>query len=113
MQVFVVINCCVMKVRIRNLLVAAVLGVGFVSAASADLAKRIDGIISQPSQKQVQFGIHIVKANTGKTLYGHNAKEAMVPASNMKIIVTAAALKYLGPDYLQLKKRGGHTDRHA
>jgi D-alanyl-D-alanine carboxypeptidase/D-alanyl-D-alanine-endopeptidase (penicillin-binding protein 4) len=95
-----------MKVRIRNLLVAAVLILGFAGAASADLARRIDGIISQPSQKQVQFGIRIVKADTGKILYRHNAKEAMVPASNMKIIVTAAALKYLGPDYEYKTKVG-------
>lgn len=101
-----VINCCVMKVRIRKLLVAAVLSVGFASAASAGLAKRIDGIIRRPSQKQVQFGICIVKADTGKTVYSHNAKEAMVPASNMKIIVTAAALKYLGPDYEYKTKVG-------
>ena len=101
-----VINCFVMKARIRNLLVAAVLGLGFVSAAYADLAGRIDGIIRQPSQKQVQFGICIVKADTGKILYHHNAKEAMLPASNMKIIVTAAALKYLGRDYEYKTKVG-------
>ena len=78
---------------------AAVFSVCLVSTASADLAKQIDGIISRASQKKVQFSIHIVKADSGRTVYSHNANKAMVPASNMKIITTAAALKYLGPNY--------------
>jgi len=61
-------------------------------------------------QKKVQFpihpappkgssrrgGIHIVEADSGKTVYSHNAKRALLLASNMKIITTAAALKFLG-----------------
>jgi len=74
--------------------------------AKADLAKRIDGIISQSSQKRVQFSIHIVEADSGNVVYSHNAKELMIPASNMKIIVAAAALKYLGPYYEYKTKVG-------
>ena len=81
------------------MVLAAVFSVCLVSVASADLAKQIDGIISRPSQKKIQFSIHIVKPDSGKTIYSHNASKALVPASNMKIIVTAAALKYLGRDY--------------
>jgi len=88
-----------MKVEIKKLLVSAVFSISLVSFAKADLPKQIDDIISQPSQKEVRFSIHIVKADSGTTVYSHNAKEAMVPASNMKIIITAAALKYLGPNY--------------
>lgn len=90
-----------MKSRMRKLLVAAVFGIAFVSTASADLIKQIDTIINRPSQKKVQFSIRIVKADSGKTktVYSHNAKRALLPASNMKIITTAAALKFLGPDY--------------
>jgi D-alanyl-D-alanine carboxypeptidase/D-alanyl-D-alanine-endopeptidase (penicillin-binding protein 4) len=88
-----------MKVQIRRLLAAAVFSISFVSAASAGLTERIDGIINQPLQKDVQYSIVIVKADSGEVVYSHNAKEAMVPASNMKVITTAAALKYLGPDY--------------
>jgi D-alanyl-D-alanine carboxypeptidase/D-alanyl-D-alanine-endopeptidase (penicillin-binding protein 4) len=88
-----------MKVQIRKLLAAAVFSISLVSVASAGLTERIDGIINQPLQKDVQYSIVIVKADSGEVVYSHNAKEAMVPASNMKIITTAAALKYLGPDY--------------
>ena len=63
------------------------------------MAKRIGGIIKQSSKKKVQFPIHIVEADSGKTVYSHNAKRALLLASNMKIITTAATLKFLGSDY--------------
>jgi D-alanyl-D-alanine carboxypeptidase/D-alanyl-D-alanine-endopeptidase (penicillin-binding protein 4) len=88
-----------MKSQIKKLLLAAVFSISLAGPASADLAERINGIIKQSSLKKVQFSIHIVKADSGKTVYKHNANKAMVPASNMKIITTAAALKYLGPNY--------------
>jgi D-alanyl-D-alanine carboxypeptidase/D-alanyl-D-alanine-endopeptidase (penicillin-binding protein 4) len=88
-----------MNIKIKKFLVSAVFSVGFVSVASAGLAERVNGIINQPSQKKVQYSIFIVKADSGEVVYSHNANEAMIPASNMKIITSAAALKYLGPDY--------------
>jgi len=98
-----------MKTQIKKLVVAAVFNIGLVNAASADLAGRVDGIISRPSQRKIQFSIHIVKADSGKTVYSHNAAKTLVPASNMKIIVTTAALKYLGPDY-EYKTKVGFCD---
>jgi serine-type D-Ala-D-Ala carboxypeptidase/endopeptidase (penicillin-binding protein 4) len=88
-----------MKVQIRRLLAAAVFSISLVSIASAGLAEQIDGIINQSSQKDVQYSIAIIKADSGEVVYSHDANKAMVPASNMKVITTAAALKYLGPDY--------------
>jgi len=78
----------------------------FVSAARADLTKQINGIISQPSQKKVDYGIRIIKADSGHSVYTHDSQKAMVPASNMKLIVTATALKYLGADYEYTTKVG-------
>jgi len=84
-----------MKTQMKKLLITAVFSICLVSAASADLAKRIDSIISQSSQSKVQFSIHIAKADSGETAYSHNARKPLVPASNMKLITTAAALKFL------------------
>jgi len=98
-----------MKSKTKKLLViTAVFAVGLTGAAKADLATQIDACLKRPSQKKVQYAIHIVKVDSGKTLYSHNAKKAMVPASNMKIIVTAAALKYLG----ECRYRCGLEFRH-
>jgi D-alanyl-D-alanine carboxypeptidase/D-alanyl-D-alanine-endopeptidase (penicillin-binding protein 4) len=88
-----------MKAKMKKLLVAAVFTLCLGVPAKADLAKRINGIISQSSQKKVQFSVHITKADSGRIVYSHNARKALIPASNMKVITTAAALKYLGPHY--------------
>lgn len=64
-----------------------------------DLAKRIDSVLSQPSQRKVQFSIHVVKADSGREIYSYNADQALVPASNMKLMSSAAALRYLGKDF--------------
>jgi D-alanyl-D-alanine carboxypeptidase/D-alanyl-D-alanine-endopeptidase (penicillin-binding protein 4) len=95
-----------MKGRMKKLLIAVVFTFWLVSAASADLAKRIDSIVGRKSQKKVQFSIHIIEADSGKTVYSRNARKALIPASNMKIITTAAALKYLGPNYEYKTKVG-------
>ncbi len=88
-----------MKIGMKKLFSACVLSVYLAGSAAGGLGGRINGIIRQSSQKEVRFGIKIVEAESGKTVYRHNAREAMIPASNMKIITSAAALKYLGPNY--------------
>jgi len=69
-------------------------------------AERINSIRTQKSQQKVDFSINIVKADSGKVIYSHNPHKALVPASNMKLIITAAAIKYLGYDY-EYKTRVG------
>ncbi len=95
-----------MRTGIKRLLVTAAFGFCLAGFARADLVKRIDEIISRPAQKKVRFSIYVVEANSGKMVYNHDADTAMAPASNMKIITTAAALRYLGPDYKYTTKVG-------
>ena len=95
-----------MKARIKKVCVAVVLVLCISSFAKADLAKRVDGIISRSLQQKVRFSIHIIKADSGGTVYNHDAGDLIIPASNMKIITTAAALKHLGPDYEYKTKVG-------
>lgn len=95
-----------MREQVRKLLCAVSLIICLYGSARADLAKRIDNIVSQSSQKKIEFSIHIVEANTAETLYSRNATESLIPASNMKIITTAVALKYLGPDFKYETKVG-------
>ena len=63
------------------------------------LAQRIDAILSTPPMDGVHWGVLLVDAETGRTLYERNAHLRFVPASNMKIPVTAAALDRLGPEF--------------
>ncbi|MHC4194314.1 MAG: D-alanyl-D-alanine carboxypeptidase/D-alanyl-D-alanine-endopeptidase [Planctomycetota bacterium] len=83
----------------KNLLAALALSICFADVACADLAKQINGIVGRKSQKKVQFSIQIIKADSGKTVYRRDATKALIPASNMKIIISGAALEYLGPRY--------------
>jgi len=99
-----------MKALTKKILIVIVLSICLGGVAKADLAGKIDSIIRRPSQKKVQFSIHIVKADSGETVYSRNLTEALIPASNMKIIVTAAALKYLGSDYDYKTKVGLRDD---
>ena len=78
----------------------------FADFARPDLTTQIDQIIRQDSQKTVEFSIHIIEAGSGRSIYSHDAGRPMVPASNMKVITGAAALKYLGSEY-QFKTQVG------
>ncbi|MFH1716667.1 MAG: D-alanyl-D-alanine carboxypeptidase/D-alanyl-D-alanine-endopeptidase [Planctomycetota bacterium] len=90
----------------KKLSVAAVLVLCLGSLAKADLAKRVDDIISRSVQQRVRFSIRIIEADSGRTVYDHDGRELMIPASNMKIITSTAALKYLGPDFEYKTKVG-------
>ena len=45
------------------------------------------------------WGIHVVNLRSGEVLYTRNADRFFVPASNVKLLTTAAGLEQLGPDY--------------
>jgi len=65
----------------------------------SDLARLIDSLTAQPQFKGGHWGVLIVNPRTADTLYSQNAGKLFMPASNMKIITSAAALTLLGPDY--------------
>ena len=88
-----------MESYVKKIIVIYAIIVCFAGSVGADLTERIDGIINPYLQKKVTFSIHVIKADTGREVYGHQSQEPRIPASNMKIITSAAALKYLGPDY--------------
>ncbi|HIJ67363.1 MAG TPA: D-alanyl-D-alanine carboxypeptidase/D-alanyl-D-alanine-endopeptidase [Planctomycetes bacterium] len=83
----------------KKLLVLLIFSLYAPTFARASLTSRINSIINRKSQKKVCFAVKVINAKTGKTLYARNADKPMIPASNMKIITSAAALEYLGPDY--------------
>ncbi len=95
-----------MKAQMRRLSVAAAFVLCIAGFAKADLAKQVDAIIGKALAQRVKFSIHIVKADSGKTVYDHESRELMIPASNMKLMVSATALKYLGPDYVYKTRVG-------
>lgn len=47
----------------------------------------------------VQIGIHVIDLDSGATLYAKNPDLSLNPASNAKLLTTAAALDLLGPEH--------------
>jgi len=70
-----------------------------VAAATRRFGERADALLATAPASKGEWGLLIVDAETGETLYEMNADRYFVPASNMKLFTTALALAKLGPDY--------------
>ncbi len=93
-----VIHLSSMKRKIKKLFIL-VLILWLAGIAQADLKSCVESIIKRPGQRKTQFAINIINADSGETVYSLNADKPLTPASNMKVITTAAALKFLGSDF--------------
>lgn len=69
------------------------------ASSRAELRHSIDSLTSQAIFRNAHWGVLIVNPRTGDTIYSKNAGKLFMPASNMKIITSAAALTLLGADY--------------
>jgi D-alanyl-D-alanine carboxypeptidase/D-alanyl-D-alanine-endopeptidase (penicillin-binding protein 4) len=78
----------------------------FPAIPSNELSRQIDGILSRPGLKKVHFSACVVRLETGEIVYQKNPRLALLPASNMKIVTTAAALEQLGPDFAFITRVG-------
>lgn len=76
------------------------------------ITEAIKTLVKDPAMSQAVVGICIRTAD-GTTIAQHNSKNMLVPASNMKLLSTGAALNLLGPEYrfkTQLGYRGEILD---
>ena len=95
-----------MKRIILSVALAAATTIG--AAAQTPLQQRIENIVKHsPALKGAVVGIAVTDTK-GKSLVMYNADQRMVPASNLKLITTGAALNTLGPDY-RFKTSIGYT----
>ena len=67
--------------------------------AGERFAARAESLVSAAPVNKGEWGVLVVDAATGETLYEQNADRYFTPASNMKLLTTALALDKLGPDF--------------
>lgn len=73
-------------------------------AADADptripLAQAIDAALAESFLEDAKISVHVRDLETGKVLYQKNGDTPLNPASNVKLVTTAAALSLLGPEH--------------
>jgi len=62
-----------------------------------ELAARLDAALDRPFLAEAQVGVSVVDLETGQVLYQRGDGVPLNPASNAKLVTTAAALGILGP----------------
>ena len=65
----------------------------------AQLGKAIETIINRPQFSQARWGIVVNKLNNSQSLYSRDSDKYFIPASNLKLLLAAAALQQLGANY--------------
>ncbi len=68
-------------------------------AAVIRFSARADALLGTAPASKGDWGLLIVDAESGETLFEKNPDSYFVPASNMKLFTTGLALARLGPDY--------------
>lgn len=68
------------------------------SLCSAQLGAAIESITNRPQFKRYSWGI-VIQTLSSRTLYSRDAQKYFIPASNVKLLTTAAALHQLGSQY--------------
>jgi len=66
---------------------------------AGELPATIAAILEATPIHEARTGVLVVDLDTGKEVFARNADELLNPASNMKLLTTAAALSRLGPSF--------------
>lgn len=74
------------------------------------LAAILKRVLTPPAGSKAVLSAHVVDLANGRTIFESNADQALMPASVMKMIVGAAALDRLGPEF-KYETRLGVTAR--
>ncbi|MGB0641475.1 MAG: D-alanyl-D-alanine carboxypeptidase/D-alanyl-D-alanine endopeptidase, partial [Myxococcota bacterium] len=63
------------------------------------LEERIAPILRDPALHGTEFGLQVVNVRTGEEVFAHDPDEKLVPASVMKVLTAAVAMRELGAGY--------------
>jgi serine-type D-Ala-D-Ala carboxypeptidase/endopeptidase (penicillin-binding protein 4) len=85
------------KLHMRRCLLGLFLALLPAAAPAQSLQKRLDRLLDAPPFDRHTWGV-VLLDTTGKVLYQRNATRLFIPASNTKLMVSAAATVLLPPD---------------
>ena len=72
---------------------------GCASVSQTSTQATLDQLLADPALQGATVSLMVRDARSGNTLYQHNPRTRLVPASNLKLLTTAAAMDVLGPNY--------------
>lgn len=84
--------------RIITLICLAAMAAGSIDTKAQELQSRIEKLVSSDAASQAAVSICAIKGD-GQKLVDINSSMMLVPASNMKLISTGAAVHHLGPEF--------------
>lgn len=67
---------------------------------AASLADQLESILTRRRETGARVSARVIDPETGAQLFAYDAGRPMVPASNMKLMATTAALDFFGPDHV-------------
>lgn len=85
--------------KTRMLHVALALAAVTAAANAQNLKTRVDAIVTDKSVAAARSGVLIIDLSTRRPVYSRRADELFIPASNMKLLTTAAAIDKLGSEF--------------
>ena len=85
--------------RCRTTVLGTALALLLVAPAGAGLRDEIEIQIRRAQLSGATVAVSVRDAATGTVLIDENAGEMMIPASNLKLFTSGAALHVLGPDF--------------
>ena len=65
----------------------------------AELSAALQGVLALPALRGSKVGVVVRRLDDGDTLFARGGQTQLVPASNVKLVTTAAALDSLSPDF--------------
>jgi len=61
--------------------------------------KQIEKLLKSRAYRGIDASLEVVLVRDGQSVYEHQKQKNLIPASNMKLVTTAAALRSLGPKF--------------
>lgn len=68
--------------------------------SDSGFGSRIRSVLNSRANKKTLYSIHFCDVADGREVFSFNSQRPQKPASNMKLITTAAAVDLLGPDFV-------------